>query len=43
VIKQQFVFQKTRLRGLAKNRCKTNMLAALSNLFQARRRLFAAG
>ena len=43
VIKQQFGFQKTRLRGLAKNRCKINVLAALSNLFQARRRLLAAG
>jgi IS5 family transposase len=37
VIKQQFGLQKTRLRGLAKNRCKINVLAALSNLFQARR------
>jgi IS5 family transposase len=37
VIKQQFGFQKTRLRGLAKNRCKINVLAALSNLYQARR------
>ena len=42
VIKQQFGFQKTRLRGLAKNRCKINVLAALSNLFQARRPLLAA-
>ena len=41
VIKQQFGFQKTRLRGLAKNRCKINVLAALSNLFQARRQLVA--
>jgi transposase, IS5 family len=41
VIKKQFGFQKTRLRGLAKNRCKTNVLAALSNLFQARRKLLA--
>jgi len=39
VIKQQFGFQKTRLRGLAKNRCKINVLAALTNLFLARRRL----
>jgi Transposase and inactivated derivatives, IS5 family len=36
VIKQQFGFQKTRLRGMFKNRCKVNMLAALSNLFMAR-------
>ena len=41
VIKQQFGYQKTRLRGLAKNRCKIHMLAALSNLFQARRQLLA--
>jgi len=41
VIKHQFGFQKTRLRGLAKNRCKINMLAALTNLFLARRRLLA--
>ena len=39
VIKQQFGFQKTRLRGLAKNRCKINVLAALTNLFLARRQL----
>ena len=43
VIKQQFGFQKKRLRGLAKNVCKINVLAALSNLFQGRRRLLAAG
>ena len=42
VIKQQFGFQKTRLRGLAKNRCKIQVLAALSNLFPARRQLLAA-
>jgi len=36
VIKQQFSFQKTRLRGMAKNRCKVNVLAALTNLFLAR-------
>ena len=41
VIKQQFGFQKTRLRGLAKNRCKINVMAALTNLFLARRRLAA--
>ena len=39
VIKQQFGFQKTRLRGMAKNRCKVNVLAALTNLFVARRQL----
>ena len=36
VIKQQFGFQKTRLRGMFKNRCKVNVLAAFSNLFMAR-------
>jgi IS5 family transposase len=41
VIKQQFGFQKTKLRGLAKNRCKINVLAALSNLYQSRRQLLA--
>jgi IS5 family transposase len=39
MIKHQFGFQKTRLRGLAKNCCKIHVLAALSNLFQARRQL----
>jgi transposase, IS5 family len=41
VIKQQFGFQKTRLRGMVKNRCKMNVLAALTNLFLARRQLLA--
>ena len=41
VIKQQFGFQKTRLRGMVKNRCKVNVLAALTNLFLARRKLLA--
>ncbi len=36
VIKPQLGLQKTRLRGLANNHCKINVLAALSNLFQAR-------
>ena len=35
VIKQQFSFQKSRLRGLIKIRFKIYVLAALSNLFQA--------
>jgi len=39
VIKQQFGFQKTRLRGMVKNRCKVNVLAALTNLFLARHEL----
>jgi IS5 family transposase len=41
VIKQQLGFQKTRLRGIAKNRCKVFVLAALTNLFLGRRRLLA--
>jgi IS5 family transposase len=41
VIKQQFGFQKTRLRGLLKNRCKVNVLAALTNLLLSRRQLLA--
>ena len=39
VIKQQFGFQKTSLRGLANNNCKMNVLAVLTNLFMARRQL----
>ncbi len=39
VIKQQFGFQKTRLRGMTKNCCKIKVLAALTNLFLARRQL----
>lgn len=41
VFKQQFGFQKTRLSGMAKNRCKVNVIAALTNLFLARRQLHA--
>ena len=41
VIKQQFGFQKTRLRGMAKNRCKIFMLAALINPFLGRHQLLA--
>jgi len=41
VIKQQFGFQKTRLHGIAKNRCKMNVLTALTNLILAHRRLLA--
>lgn len=36
VIKRQFGFQKTRLRGMFKNRSKVHELAALSNLFMVR-------
>jgi transposase, IS5 family len=39
VNKQQFGFQKTRLRGMAKNRCKVHVIAALTNLYLARREL----
>ena len=39
VIKRQFGFQKTRLRGMLKNGCRVKMLAALSNLFMARHEL----
>ncbi len=39
VIKRQFGFQKTRLRGMLKNRCKVNVLAALANLFMVRHQL----
>ena len=43
LIKQQLVFQKTRLRDLAKNRSKINVMTALTNLFLARRKLLAVG
>jgi IS5 family transposase len=36
VMKRQFGFQKTRFRGMLKNSCKVNVLAALANLFMAR-------
>jgi IS5 family transposase len=42
VIKQRFGFQKTGLRGMAKNRCMISVLAALTNLFFARRSLLLA-
>lgn len=41
VIKPQQQFQKTRLRGMANNRWKLNVLAARANLFLARRHLLA--
>lgn len=43
VMKQQWGFQKTRLRGMAKNSCKVNVLAALTNLYVAHRHLLATG
>jgi IS5 family transposase len=42
VIKQQFGFQKTRYRGLAKNDAQLNTLFALSNLWMARRRMLSS-
>lgn len=39
VIKQHFRRQKTRLRRMTKNRCKVNVLAALTNLVLDRRQL----
>ena len=42
VIKEQCGFQKTRLPGLAKNHCKVMVLAALANLFLAKKRLAMA-
>jgi transposase, IS5 family len=41
LIKPQFGFYETRLRGLAKNICKINVIVALMNLFLASRRLLA--
>jgi IS5 family transposase len=43
VFKQQFGFQKTRLRGLAKNRSKIKVIAALKNVFLARRQFLTTG
>ncbi len=43
VIERQFGYLKTRYRGLAKNRAQIVTLFALTNLFQARRRLMLAG
>jgi IS5 family transposase len=39
VMKRQFGFEKTRLRGMFKNCCKVNVLAALANLFMVRHQL----
>ena len=43
VIKCQFGFIKARYRGMKKNGSQLNMLFALSNLFQARRKLLLIG
>ena len=42
VIKWQWGFQKTRLRGMFKNRYTVNVLSELSNLFMERRRLLCS-
>jgi len=42
VIKQQFSFQKNRLRGMLNNHSKVNVLAALSNLVIVRHRLLCS-
>ncbi len=42
MIKQQFSFQKTRLHGIVRNRCKIYVIEVLTNLFLDRRRLLAA-
>ena len=39
VIKEQFGFCRTRLRGMCKNHCKVTVLAALANLVLAKKRL----
>jgi IS5 family transposase len=39
VIKRQFGFQKTRLRGMLKNGYEVKVLSAFSNLFMARHEL----
>ena len=39
IMKQQFGFQKTRLRGMAKNQSKLLILAALTNLFMVRKQI----
>lgn len=41
VMKRIFGFQKTRLKGMAKNRNKVNVLAALANLYLSRGRILA--
>lgn len=43
VVKEQFGFRKTRLRAMAMNHCKVNMLAALTSLYIARCYLLNTG
>ena len=43
VIKEQFGFCRTRLRGMYKNHCKVSVLAALANLVLAKKRLLRLG
>ena len=40
-MKQQFGFQKTRLRGMAKNQSKLLIQAALTNLFMVRNQILS--
>ncbi|WP_399212377.1 MULTISPECIES: transposase [unclassified Synechococcus] len=40
-MKQQWGYQKARLRGMAKNHCKVKVMAALTNLYLARHQLMA--
>ena len=39
IMKQQFGFEKTRLRGIGKNQSKVLILAALTNLFMVRKQI----
>jgi IS5 family transposase len=39
IIKPKIVFPKTRLRGMVKNRCQVNVLAALTNQIMVRHQL----
>ena len=43
IIKRQFGFTKARYKGLMKDGSQLNLLFALANLFQARKRLLAQG
>ena len=43
IVKRQFGYTKVRYKGLAKNHSQLTVLFALSNLYQARRTLLAAG
>ena len=43
MIKKQFGFQKTTLRGMAKNHCKINVMVAITNLYLTRDYLLVTG